>query len=597
MVNRKDELLAAIDDDQTRLVYADFLEDEGDHDRALLIRRQCEAAALPAWDRRAIEARWEADRLVAEHGDAWRAELPVIPGVKWLGFERGFIASVEVDNLATLYAHQEAIAAAAPVVTKVAFAMFDEREIPVPDGGVPWLRTIALRSSPNLNAAATGSLLEQVEELELQAVHGWTIGRILTEQTGDVPLRRVVLTGDHALGGSVGTWLAANPRAKHLRELRSGTTWIDHDTGYFNDPTLREQGAAALARTPLNDLVVLELARQRVTSAGLATLLAATPNVRELDASACELVGLQAFAHPGASLVRLDLSHNHLRDEGLVSLLAYPRAATLESLRLDTCELGEDAVAALVASPCWQTLRVLDLSRNPLGVAGAAALAAAPRPAHLHTLKLANCDLDDGAARVLASGEWLDQLLAVDLSSNTVATELVAALTGVRVILLAGAILVGDRERMLAPIWPRAVEVDLSGVSLGRLLPDTAPELQRLSLSGCTLNFPEIAYLLAPEFPHLHHLNLAGCEVARDELVTRLVEHGAGAVRELDLRRTEFTPEQVLMLARALAPRVDLKLHGAPWTYPPKIREELARLIGPHWYSHADDPDEDEEEG
>jgi len=593
MVNRRQELLAdvhASTDDHARLVFADFLEDEGDHDRALLIRRQCELAALPAWDRRATEARWEVERLLAEHGDAWRAALPELAGVTWLEFERGFITTAQVETPAALYEHAEAIRIANPAITTIAIAKFAEVEAPAPPGNLSWLRRIRLDGSSDLEARPQETLLDQVEELELRDIEGWAAQYLFVPHRDVVPLRRLVVRDEHALGGPIATWLATTPRAKHLRELRIGTSWIDHDTGYYSDPTLRFAGATALASCGLAELELLEVGRQRVSSPGLAAILSTAPEVRELDASACELTTFDALALPGAALVRLDLSLNAIRDDGMPAILASPRVTALESLRLDTCELGAGAIVALIESPCWQTLRVLDLSRNPLGVAGAAALAASARPAQLHTLKVANCDLDDGAAHLLGAIEWLDQLVVVDLAANTVATELVAALAGVRALDLAGTVLVGERERRFAGIWQRAVELDLAGLSLGGILADAAPALQRLSLAGCSVAVPQIEQLLSPSFPVLQRLNLAGCDLQHDELIALLAQQPRTSVRELDLRRMAWTPDQLLQLARAKPPWISLKLNGEPWNYPDELGEELERLLGDNWQWHPDDP-------
>jgi uncharacterized protein (TIGR02996 family) len=83
-------LLAAIreapDDDAPRLVYADWLDEHGQPERAEFIRVQCELARseLPALRRR------EAELLIAHH-DAFAARLAA-PGLRFR-FERGFIVA------------------------------------------------------------------------------------------------------------------------------------------------------------------------------------------------------------------------------------------------------------------------------------------------------------------------------------------------------------------------------------------------------------------------------------------------------------------------------------------------------------------------
>src|SRR5438046_1084093 len=88
-------------DDGPRLVFADWLEEQGDTDRSEFIRLQCERARLPPVKaanphRRRLSER--SDKLCKPHRDRWRAELPSLPGVKWGPFHRGFVHIVEVAS-------------------------------------------------------------------------------------------------------------------------------------------------------------------------------------------------------------------------------------------------------------------------------------------------------------------------------------------------------------------------------------------------------------------------------------------------------------------------------------------------------------------
>jgi uncharacterized protein (TIGR02996 family) len=86
-------------DDTPRLVYADWLQENGQAERAEFIRLQCEAWHLcPAYPT-VTEARNAASRLLKQHGDAWHAELPVVAGVTWSDlFIRGFVNSAWVKE-------------------------------------------------------------------------------------------------------------------------------------------------------------------------------------------------------------------------------------------------------------------------------------------------------------------------------------------------------------------------------------------------------------------------------------------------------------------------------------------------------------------
>src|SRR5262245_7506119 len=91
-------LLAAIlenpADDGVRLVYADWLDDNGQPDRAEFIRLQCQLAPLDKDDpaREGLEGREAA--LLAAHRDEWLVDLPAWARKKPT-FRRGLVARVD----------------------------------------------------------------------------------------------------------------------------------------------------------------------------------------------------------------------------------------------------------------------------------------------------------------------------------------------------------------------------------------------------------------------------------------------------------------------------------------------------------------------
>src|SRR5262245_61996101 len=80
--------------DVARLVYADWLEEQGDP-RAEFIRVQIEMAQLLDNDSRRESLSDRELRLLARHGDLWRAEIP-----EWARdpceFVRGFVEEVHI---------------------------------------------------------------------------------------------------------------------------------------------------------------------------------------------------------------------------------------------------------------------------------------------------------------------------------------------------------------------------------------------------------------------------------------------------------------------------------------------------------------------
>src|SRR5262245_60281718 len=85
-------------DDGPRLVYADWLDDEGQPDRAAFIRTQIDADHYPEYDPLRLALAEEADDLLALHGDDWRRDdLGYLDGCsEGAEFRRGFVDSVVV---------------------------------------------------------------------------------------------------------------------------------------------------------------------------------------------------------------------------------------------------------------------------------------------------------------------------------------------------------------------------------------------------------------------------------------------------------------------------------------------------------------------
>src|SRR5215204_4495653 len=109
-------------DDAERLVYADWLEQQGDIARGQLIHLQCELARLGRFDRRAFELETEIEAVLDEHGDRFRAELPDLGAVIWTDFARGFVAAARVHDLETLDIQAAAITDAATTISRVEVA-------------------------------------------------------------------------------------------------------------------------------------------------------------------------------------------------------------------------------------------------------------------------------------------------------------------------------------------------------------------------------------------------------------------------------------------------------------------------------------------
>ena len=129
-MSEREALLRAIcdhpDDDTPRLVFADWLQEHGEEDRAEFIRVSIEVAQLSTDDDRLDDRIRRECELQERFGKLWLAELPVpdpelVDWVRyggWLGgeqFERGFAARLRVKTTGTLVKHADALFAATPV--------------------------------------------------------------------------------------------------------------------------------------------------------------------------------------------------------------------------------------------------------------------------------------------------------------------------------------------------------------------------------------------------------------------------------------------------------------------------------------------------
>ena len=632
MTDREQLLQAALtsDDDAARLVYADWLEQRGDLPRADLIRAQCELAQRPRWERGAVTAAWEVDALLAIHGARFREELPKLPGVEWTDFERGFPATARVRDARALRDQAAAIAAIGSVY-RVELTELDETDIAWPEGGLPWLRALRLSGHDRHAVHGIRSLISMPRELELTGLVDYHDLDWLGRRAGDAPLVRLRIGGNHTVGRRFAEQLATWPGARSLERLELGTAFVDYDSGYFSDPTLRAEGARVLAAARFARVRVLELDRQRIGSDGLADLVHALPELRELSARACEIADVACLeAAQGPAIVRLDLSDNELRGEGARAIARAPRLAALEALALETCELGPDAVGALVEAPCWRTLRTLDLSKNAVGVDGLLAFAEAPRPPHLHTLRLADADLHADAGGILASIEWLPALLAIDLSRNDlggravpVVKRLAAAGSQTRKLSLGRMGLGAAGAAALAPLWERLVHLELEDETIGdaglaALVTEGASALHTLELRGCSLTDGSLALLAGrARLPRLHALSLRDGRFGPAALARLVASPLAHGLRSLDLRECQLSADAAAVLAGAPAlaglHTLDLRdnaldgpslvrlarsphlrgvarirLNGTPWDLEDEARTLLEQRFGPNWHYDED---------
>jgi uncharacterized protein (TIGR02996 family) len=400
-----DGLLQAIidepDDNNLRLIYADWLQDHGQPDRAEFIRVEIAMHARwpdtdgsepekyddPGYHRLAVRQR----ELLEQHEKEWFGAIDKL--TDHYQTSRGFV--LYFDTTARQFAQRaDELLAAAPVATQ----MFLDR------------------LGKNMPAVARRPELARFREL------GFVYSTL----------------GDRGLSE-----LCKSPYVHNLQELN------------VNESQLGPDACRAIAASPsLGRLVELNLYDNPIYDIGAQMILRATnlPALTRVNLRNCGLTDSAAVALdetddlPG--LVLLDLGYNHLTPDGARLLASSTRLASLEHLLLFGNNLGE-GVRAFATSPHLRSLRELHLGwtqaedgaladllrsktvasveeltliNNPFGPAATAALGDSDTLTRVRTLNLDRCQLGVAAMEQLAR----DRVLAVetlDLDGNPVGPE------------------------------------------------------------------------------------------------------------------------------------------------------------------------------
>jgi uncharacterized protein (TIGR02996 family) len=419
-----DDIVAHIDDDTPRLVYADWLAENGQDDRAEFIRVQIELARLPSWDATRVRLRLREQVLLERHGEAWLAELPKVEGARWEGFRRGIVAEVTFASFEAMRANAHACRAVAPVEA-VTVRWPRRREAKRAVKPIAELRELSL----------TGMVAHEEEVERLADSPQLATLRTLTARGLWADTLHLLVASPHLAGlkalrlpsnnlGNAG--LRALIRAASLTSLEELdlSAQVRHER-YNRDPIIRAAGMGALMGwSGLAGVRSLNLSGNDVSRDGLRALLRSphAAALKELSLRDGRLDG-QAMgefdaALPGLRLEALDLGDNVLKQLGAEYVALAPCLHELKALRLDRCEVPLAGARLLAKKASFlDGLRLLDVGHNHFGPAGLAALLEREPPS-LHTLQMRDNDLFDKGAAILAGSPASDALLEVDLSWN-----------------------------------------------------------------------------------------------------------------------------------------------------------------------------------
>lgn len=422
-------------DDGPRLVYADWLEEQGDSTRAELIRVQCELAAMP-WDakgRAKLQNRELA--LFRKHKPEWLGEYASM--VRVAHFERGFVERVALSPQKFLQ-HSDAIFARAPI-QKVTLLQVSDKTAPaiaaceslrhVRDFDISghlltsagWHQLFAsphltglsaielsmdservstvdlldalldCRSLPGIERfsahleLADGASQQAFQELPIVNLKSLALPSLSTDGfrlIGAMPyfpkLNRLNLSNQHVARDSF-QQLSAN--ASNLRQLN------------ISRSTLTNRHARSLAQCGrFDNLEELDVHRNVMTNKGLVHLLIGLPSLTRLDISGNPIGGkdlgpLRQAAKP-LPLEELTLDHYGISEVSAAAIEVLAECLRPKKLAIIGSCLSDDAIAPLLESPNMSRLRHLDLSNNRLKDATVERIARSPHLSELRFLSL-----------------------------------------------------------------------------------------------------------------------------------------------------------------------------------------------------------------
>lgn len=391
------DIVAHPDDDSLRLIYADFLEDQGEIRDAEMIRAQVALAKVPEYDSLHLRY-WYSERDFIT-GRGFKDSLPKLPeGLTWGSwpFIRGCPAEIQIRDIDVFVKHAHDLFQRYPIESlKIAsdYRNPPEHEALIALFDCPQLSRIRklLFSLSQLNAFTIQPLLHcgQLENLTQLAFEFGAINAI-----------------------AVGEFFQASllQQLTHVKLRENNIGWITLDNAICD-----AGGPYQLKHLILEDSIFVPANRLGLFYAPLLT------NLKELELSRFELgsAGMQAIGDSrlGDTLEALTLSRAHPGLPGMDTFTQTDPFQELQVLRLICSRLGPYAMNRLIQSPCLANLSQLVLTDNPIKDKGAITLAEASMDQLLH-LNLMHCQVGEEGARAIMDTPFSKQLLKLYLNSS-----------------------------------------------------------------------------------------------------------------------------------------------------------------------------------
>ncbi len=392
-------------DDMPRLVLADWLDEQGDGDRAAFVRVQV-ALSHPSADA-AQQREWKAleETLLQTHFEEWIGELhPILNGLRYGGDANRRLAAVPPRSSAFLRDWHLAFRRGL-----IHFGVLAQS----------WMLDPALRKWMRSPA---GDWLEQVN---------------LTGMTPEA-FERCVLPPEYFGKIHLSLWALresfAESPASAAAQVRAPADLSSQDWQRFfrcpNFPAVRSlatDGGLAflreLGQADVRRLVALNV-RNSAASEAVARILTTIPfeSLSSLDLGPVNEAALrEVVAYPFLrNLTEWNLVGSPIGDGGMIALCESPLAQTLSAVSFPNTGIGDAGVQALVRSPIFANLNSpsLNLMMNRIGDAGVRALAESEHLLRYRELVLRENRCGDSGAVALAASESAANLTHLDFWRN-----------------------------------------------------------------------------------------------------------------------------------------------------------------------------------
>lgn len=423
-------LMAAIaaepENDLPRLVYADWLEENGDPDRAEFIRIQCElfrnANGLSTEEYADLSDREKV--LRAEHEEEWLAPLRTLGASSNVGgwFERGFADWLMMDaadfvrNGAELWRYS-------PVKRLYLSNLSDHA------GEVAALGHLGRPANLSFSAEKlTSSELRTVLESEhLRPLRGLSLSNAKLKLTD---ARSLKFAATNLRSFVIESWESS--RSALVEVIRR----LPPVESFSLDATERAKIDLAAVFETLDATRLTSLATEFLRAdAAAMRVLATRPEFARLDRlwfrfAPVDVAAMETLATAKhlRSIRDLDFDGTGIGNGGLAALAGWPGLRTVRSLMLRDCGIGSKGIAALAASPHLTRVEKLNLDGNTIGNAGLTAIATCPAFAALRELWLqSNRIAADGAVALATASGW-EGLRSLDVSGNLLGEDAVIRL-------------------------------------------------------------------------------------------------------------------------------------------------------------------------